>query len=133
MIQFCKDNINSKRLFDERWHYLNKVNINLDPEWVREGSFQINIGNYNNRGKPLLRVAATFEIAQNSHEIKLLEAIKFFFGRRSGYLKPKYNIESLEDKRVRSVSRYVSNDNRVVIEFFDKYPPSAKNYSPKKI
>ena len=130
MIQFCKDNINSKRLFDERWHYLNKVNINLDPEWVRgfvdgEGSFQINIGNYNNRGRPLLRVAATFEIAQNSHEIKLLEApsAKFFFGRRSGYLKPKYNIESLEDaKRVRSVSRYVSNDNRVVIEFFDKYP-----------
>ena len=86
LIQFCKDNINSKRLFDERWHYLNKVNINLDPEWVRgfvdgEGSFQINIGNYNNRGKPLLRVAATFpeEIAQNSHEIKLLEAIKLFF------------------------------------------------------
>lgn len=80
----CKDNINSKRLFDERWHYFNKVNINLDPEWVRgfvdgEGSFQINIGNYNNRGKPLLRVAATFEIAQNSHEIKLLEAIKLFF------------------------------------------------------
>ena len=29
----------------------------------------------------------------------------------------------MEDaKRVRSVSRYVSNDNRVVIEFFDKYP-----------
>ena len=29
----------------------------------------------------------------------------------------------MEDaKRVRFVSRYVSNDNRVVTEFFDKYP-----------
>lgn len=36
----------------------------------------------------------------------------------------------MEDaKRVRSVSRYVSNDNRVVTEFFDKYPlKTIKNF-----
>lgn len=35
----------------------------------------------------------------------------------------------MEDKRVRSVSRYVSNDNRVVTEFFDKYPlKTIKNW-----
>jgi hypothetical protein len=69
----------------------------------------------------LLQVNNRLEIAQNSHDVKVLEAIKLFFD--CGYLKPKYDINSIEEsKKVRSVSRYVTLNNETIINFFDKYP-----------
>jgi hypothetical protein len=61
------------------------------------------------------------EIAQSSHDIEVLNAIKNFFG--VGYLKPKYDIKSLnESKKSRSVSRLIINQSSVIAEFFNKYP-----------
>ena len=63
----------------------------------------------------------TLEIAQHTHDVKLLEAIKSYFDQ--GYLKPKYNIGNLKEAlKVRSVSRYVTHSSDKLIKFFDKYP-----------
>jgi len=60
-------------------------------------------------------------IRQSSHDVKLLNAIKHFFG--CGYLKPKYDITNLEAaKASRSVNSYVVNQHTVITEFVDKYP-----------
>jgi LAGLIDADG endonuclease len=40
-----------------------------------------------------------------------------------GYLKPKYDIKSLdESKKSRYVSRLIINQPKVIIDFFGKYP-----------
>jgi len=120
-----KNNMNSKRSFDERWNYLNNININLQPEWLQafiygEGCFQCGIGYVKNGEKSLLQITNTLEIAQNSHDVKVLESIKLFFDK--GYLKPKYNISSLkESKNARSVSRLVICDNKIITAFVDKH------------
>jgi len=120
-----KEKMNSKRSFDERWNYLNTLNIDLKPEWIQafidgEGSFQCRIGDHINRGKTILSIAHTLEIAQNSHDVKVLDAIRLYFGH--GYLKPKYDITSLnESKKVRSVSRFVTYNTEVITKFIDKY------------
>ena len=126
-----KDKMNTKRSFDERWNDLNALTINLEPEWIQafidgEGSFQCRIANHMNRGKPLLSVAHTLEIAQHSHDVKVLDAIKLYFGY--GYLKPKYNISSLtESKQVRSVSRFIIYNTEIITNFIDKYPKTCNS------
>lgn len=45
-----------------------------------EGSFQFNIVETVNRGKPYLAILHTLEIAQSSHDILLLNAFIQFFG-----------------------------------------------------
>lgn len=121
-----KENMNSNRSFEERWNYLNGVSIVLKNEWVQafvdgEGCFQCGIGEHKNRDKTRLAINNTLEIAQNTHDIKVLENIRLFFGK--GYLKPKYDIDSLEDcKKVRSVSRYIVYGDKDITNFFDKYP-----------
>lgn len=125
-ILILKNNMNSKRSFEERWNYLNNKNIILEAEWVQafidgEGSFQCNISNTTNRGKPIVNINFTLEIAQNNHEIKVLDSIRSFFNK--GYLKPKYDFTSLENTlKARSVSRYVVYGDDVIIDFFSKYP-----------
>lgn len=126
-IIYIKLNMNKGRSFEERWNYLNGLtNVKLNPEWVQafidgEGSFQFGISNTVNKNKRYLSVYARLEIAQNSHDIRLLQFIRDFFGH--GFLQPKYDISSLSDaKASRSVSRFVLSNNYVIIKFIDKYP-----------
>jgi LAGLIDADG endonuclease len=125
-----KNNMNRKRLFDERWNYLNKQIFNLNPEWVQafidgEGTFQCRIANYTN--KNYMSVNPTLEIAQSSHDVQVLNAIKQFFG--FGYIKPKYDINSLDlSKKSRSVNRLIINQFETIINFLDKYPMLTRKY-----
>lgn len=121
-----KESMNSKRSFEQRWLYLNNKTIKLFPEWIQafidgEGCFQCTIGNHKNRNKYILSIVITLEIAQHTHDVRLLEAIKSYFDQ--GYLKPKYDIGNLEEAmKVRSVSRYVTHSSDKLIKFLDKYP-----------
>lgn len=126
-IMLIKNNMNSKRSFEDRWSYLNKFeHIQLNSEWVQafidgEGSFQFGIANAMSRGKPYIALTPTLEIAQSNHDVKLLQAFVEFFG--FGYLKPKYDFNDIEAaKNSRIVNRFVINQHNVVTEFFDKYP-----------
>lgn len=121
-----KSKMNKSRSYEERWNYLKDLKLNLQPEWVQafidgEGCFQCRIAHVTLNNRNYISVNPTLEIAQNSHEIKVLYAIKDFF--KVGYLKPKYDINSLiESKESRSVNRLVINQYDVIINFFDKYP-----------
>lgn len=121
-----KDKMNTKRSFDDRWHYLDEINIKLEPEWVQafidgEGSFQCGIGYHKNRDKTILKVTNSLEVAQHTHDVKLLVAIMEFFGQ--GFIKPKFDTTSLkESKSVRGVSRFITYGNDSITSFFDKYP-----------
>ena len=116
--------MNSNRSFEERWNYLNGTTIDLKNEWVQafvdgEGCFQCGIGVHKNRDKTRLAITNTLEIAQNTHDVKVLESIRLFFG----YLKPKYDITSLNEcKKVRSVSRYIVYGDSSITDFLDKHP-----------
>ena len=73
-----------------------------------EGSFQFRIADAVSRGKPYLALSPTLEIGHSNHDIKLLKAFVDFFNQ--GYLKPKYDINSLEAaKTSRIVNRYIVN------------------------
>jgi hypothetical protein len=68
---------------------------------------------------------ASLEIAQNTHDVAVLELIQSFFG--CGIIKPKRaNNELKTAQSVRSVSRYVvsnlSDVMNVIIPFFDALP-----------
>lgn len=126
-ILLVKSNMNSLRTFEERWNYFqDSWPIKLSNEWVQafvdgEGSFQFNISNTVNRGKPVIALSPTLEIAQSSHDVWILRALAEFFG--FGYIKPKYDISIMEEaKNSRIVNRFVINQHTAVIELFDNYP-----------
>lgn len=132
-ILLIKENMNSSRPFEDRWNYLDKAEpIILNNEWVQafidgEGSFQFRIADAVSRGKPYVSLTPTLEIGQSNHDIKLLKAFVDFFGH--GYLKPKYDINSLEAaKASRIVNRYVINQHSVVTAFIDKYPMLTRKH-----
>jgi len=131
-ILLIKSKMNKKRLFEERWNYLNKLTFDLKPEWVQafidgEGTFQCRIADVSSKGKSYVSINPTLEIAQSSHDIEVLNAIKNFFGL--GYLKPKYNIKSLdESKKSRSVNRLIINKCKNIIKFLDKYSMLTRKY-----
>ena len=124
--------MNKNRLYEERWNYLNKLTFDLKPEWVQafidgEGTFQCIISDVNNKEKNYVSVNPTLEISQSSHDVEVLNGIKNFFGL--GYLKPKYNIKSLdESKKSRSVNRLIINQYENIISFLDKYPMLTRKY-----
>lgn len=94
-----KDNINSKRSFEESLKFYKNKNIILVGEWIQafidgEGTFQFNISNTVNRKKPYMAYTPTMSIVQSSHSINILKAIIEFFG--VGYLKPKYDITNIK-------------------------------------
>ena len=125
-ILYIKSKMNTKRSFDERWYYLDHINIAIEPEWLQgfidgEGCFYCAIVNTVKISKPYLAVNLTLDIAQNSHDVKLLYHIREYLNE--GYLKPKYDINSLiETKKARSVTRLVINNKKKIIDFVDKYP-----------
>lgn len=132
-IKLIKENMNSLRSFDDRWNYLDQAEpIILSNEWVQafidgEGSFQFRIADAVSRGKPYVSLNPTLEIGQSNHDIKLLKAFVDFFGH--GYLKPKYDINSIEAaKASRIVNRYVINQHSVITDFIDKYPMLTRKH-----
>lgn len=123
-----KSGMNSGRSFEERWYHLFNKTITIQPEWLQafingDGSFQSYFNTVLNkvRGKSYKVSYIRLEIAQNSHEVKLLHAIRLFFGR--GYIKPAFDITNLDSvKNSRKVSRYIITADNSLIEFFNKYP-----------
>lgn len=121
-----KSLMNTGRSYDDRWNYLNNKTFDLNPEWIQafidgEGTFQCRIADTVSRNSNYVAVNPTLEIAQNSYDVLVLNAIIKFFG--IGYLKPKFDITSLEDSRnSRSVSRAIFNQSNIIINFIDKYP-----------
>jgi hypothetical protein len=130
-------NMNKERSFEDKYNFCKnslgltingEITKNLPAEWVQtflagEATFY----NYlpkqtiDNRGKPYQRCDSSLEIAQNSHDVIILLAIKKFFG--GGYIKPKYNIcDIIECKNSRSVNRYIFRDTKAIINFVDNYP-----------
>lgn len=128
LIVFIKNKMNKKRPFSERWYFLNTLSINLKAEWLQafidgEGCFQCSIVDTTCRGKPYLAISHTLEIAQSSHDVKVLYAIKEYFGL--GYLKPKYDITSLhaaKNTNTRAINRFILTNTESIINFFAEYP-----------
>lgn len=122
------NNMNNKRPKEERWQYLKNINNFSvpDPNWLRgfldgEGSFQFELSERATRNTFYIAANPTIEIAQSNHDVAVLNIIKDYLD--SGYIKPKFNTENLEDTiKSRDTSRYVTNDEAKVQEFVDKYP-----------
>ena len=120
-----KEGMNKNRSFDDRWHHFKNLLV-INPSWLQafidgEGSFQFTFTQTTNRGKPYLASYSCLEIAQSSHDIKLLASIKQYFD--GGYLKPKYDIWKLEQaKNSISVNRFRIYDTSKVCSLMDKYP-----------
>jgi LAGLIDADG endonuclease len=131
-ILLIKDKMNKKRSYEERWNYLDNLTFDLKPEWIQvfvdgEGTFQCRIADTIKEGKSYVSVNPTLEIAQSSHDVGVLNAIKDFFNL--GYLKPKYDIKSLDQsKKSRSVSRLIINQSKVIVDFFNKYPMLTRKH-----
>jgi hypothetical protein len=73
------------------------------------------------RGKVYQGCDSSIEIAQNSHDIAVLLAIKNFFN--GGYIKPKYDFFDLSEcMKSRSLNRYIFRDTKIIIDFVKEYP-----------
>lgn len=138
-IETIINNMNSKRSFVEKWNYLSNTYasaegkiIKLDPHWIQafidgEGCFQFGIADRISRGSTYIATTPTLEIAQNTHDVIVLNLIKEFF--EAGYLKPKFNIYDLEESlSVRSVSRFVLRDSKKIIKFIEEYPMFTRKH-----
>lgn len=132
-IMAIKSGMNKVRSYEDKWyHLLNSKPFNLHEDWLagfidREGSFHIELAprGANTRTNPYIACYGEMSIAQNSHDILVLDAIKQFFNEigAKATLKPKYNITSLsEAKSVRSVSRMKIRQEQYVIDLLDKHP-----------
>jgi len=108
------------------------MKLNLHPNYITgfidgEGCFYFYMGKPNIKGKESSTwyLQASLEIAQNTHDVAVLQLIQSFFG--CGIIKPKRaNNELKTAQSVRSVSRYVvsnlSDVMNVIIPFFDAHP-----------
>src|SRR6266496_5167887 len=107
------------------------MKLNLHPNYITgfidgEGCFYFYMGKPNIKGKESSTwlLQASLEIAQNTHDVAVLEMIKRYLN--CGIIKPKRQNDSLETAQsTRSVSRYVISNltdvMETVIPFFDKY------------
>ena len=131
LIVKLKEGMNRGRSFEKRWARFSSIPV-IEASWLQafidcEGSFQFLMSDTVNRSRPYLAVSPTLEIAQNSHDVMLLTAIQKYFG--VGYLKPKYDISSLEQaKSSRSLSRYIITNSVAIIKFVDKYPMHTRKH-----
>jgi hypothetical protein len=139
-IKKISNNMNTGRSFEDKYNYLKfflrldsngHVNYKLPEHWVQtfidgEGMFYNYISPLQGNGKEVIKfnkitLNSSLEIAQRNHDVLILLAIKQFFN--GGYLKPKYNINSISEcEHSRSVNRFIFRDTKKIIEFVDKYP-----------
>jgi hypothetical protein len=68
----------------------------------------------------------SLEVAQNSHDVSVLLALKQFF--EAGYIKPKYNVNELEEcLNSRSVNRYILRSPiEKLVKFLSDYPMKTR-------
>ncbi len=134
-IETIISSMNSRRTFLEKWDYhLSSLltTTTLDPNWIQafidgEGSFQFGIADRISRGSKYIATTPTLEIAQNTHDVKVLDLIKQYF--EAGYIKPKFDINNLEEAMsVRSVSRFVLRDSAKIVQFIDQYPMFTRKH-----
>lgn len=86
-----------------------------------EGCFQFRAAVTKNRNSSYVATNPTFHISQSNHDVAVLEAIKVFFG--AGVIKPKFDTNDINASlNSRSVSRFVIQQEDIVIAFVDKYP-----------
>jgi hypothetical protein len=126
-IQMLAGQMNSKRSFAEKFDFT-KAHLAKHPissDWVRgfvdgEGCFYFYIGR---QAETTIQLQASLEIAQNTHDILVLEEIRKFLG--CGRLKPKFaapiSLESVEkaSSRTRRVLRNPTDLKAKIIPFFD--------------
>jgi len=84
-IKELKDNMNTKRSFEEKYRFCFSKPIHIEPQWIigfidAEGSFYNRLllkhkGNYE-----YIETESTLSIGQNFHDVGLIIAIKKFFG-----------------------------------------------------
>jgi hypothetical protein len=125
--------MNTNRSFKDKWEFTQKhcSKAVITPEWIQgftdaEGCFYFFIGKQKIKGKESSTwlLQASLEIAQNTHDVAVLEMIKRYFN--CGIIKPKRQDNSIETAQsTRSVSRYVISNltdvMETVIPFFDNY------------
>jgi len=125
--------MNTNRTFEEKGQFCQEhtSKSTISPEWIQgftdaEGCFYFYMGKPNIKGKESSTwyLQASLEIAQNTHDVAVLELIQSFFG--CGIIKPKRTNNELNTAQsVRSVSRYVvsnlSDVMNVIIPFFDAH------------
>lgn len=129
-------NMNTKRSFQEKYNYCNSylnlnsegfVNFSLPSSWVQgfldgEATFYVYLTPLSvGLTEPKL-CNPSLEVAQNSHDISILLALKQFF--ETGYIKPKYNVNDLEEcLNSRSVNRYIfRSPTEKLVKFLSDYP-----------
>ena len=139
--------MNTKRSFKDKYDYCNlnlylnsegNVLYNLSPFWVQgfldgEATFYIHLAPVQSQLEDYINVNKeeaindsicnpSLEVAQNSHDVAILLALKNFF--KGGYLKPKYNVNSLEEcLHSRSVNRFIFRAPiETIVEFISSYP-----------
>lgn len=126
--------MNTNRTFEEKWEFCleHTSKSTITPGWIQgftdgEGCFYFYMGKQKLNGKvsSTWLLQPSLEIAQNTHDVAVLELIQSFFG--CGIMKPKRNNNELKTAQsVRSVSRYVvsnlSDVMNVIIPFFDAHP-----------
>jgi len=125
--------MNTNRSFKDKWQFTQEhcSKVVLTPEWIQgftdaEDCFYFYMGRQKIKGKESSTwlLQASLEIAQNTHDVAVLEMIKRFFN--CGIIKPKRQDDFLETAQsTRSVSRYVISNltdvMKTVIPFFDEY------------
>lgn len=139
-IKKIAENMNSKRTFHSKYiHCMKYLNIHLKGvsaasgyllpnEWVQ--AFIDGEGTFYNYLSPSLKdlesankliCDSSLEVAQNSHDVAILLALKTFF--EAGYIKPKYDFTDLSQSLdSRSVNRFIIRDTKKIIDFFNKFP-----------
>jgi len=130
-IKLILSNMNTKRSFEDKYNYcystLSLENTKLNPSWVQgfldgEATFYAHLTTplaYDIRS-PICNLS--LEVAQNSHDVFVLLALKQFF--KGGYIKPKYDVTDLNEcLNSRSVNRFILRSPlEGLIDFLSKYP-----------
>lgn len=79
----------------------------------------------NTRAKTYLALVFSLEIAQNNHDVLVLDAIKDYFNElgAKAYLKHDFDLSSIsEAKRLPTINRVIIKQRAVVISFMSLYP-----------
>ena len=120
-----KSRMNRARSFEDKFNFCWNHCLEVVPEWIQgfidgEGSFQCEIIKPRNIISNYF-VNFSLQIKQNNHDVAVLNAIKNYLN--SGYLKPKFNINSLYETKnnIRGTTTLWIRDVGKVITLLDNY------------